>query len=215
MRRRYTRILIAFFWIFGTLLSLFFISLLIWTMTVYQEELMFSHLQKTDQELMLHLKEKLESVVKQKQVESCNEIPAEIEEIMSFYLAAPDAQNGRDIRVIDCDGIIAYSLDKNLIGKRETNETLLRGLKGAAVQVFDRLVQTDYYYSSFPLKQNDKIVGAAMVGSIVTELIGAARALIGSTEKITEISFPHPTVSEVLKEAAEDAFGLSLHNPPR
>jgi hypothetical protein len=54
-----------------------------------------------------------------------------------------------------------------------------------------------------------------MVGSIVTELIGAARALIGSTEKITEISFPHPTVSEVLKEAAEDAFGLSLHNPPR
>jgi dihydrolipoamide dehydrogenase len=61
----------------------------------------------------------------------------------------------------------------------------------------------------------DKIVGVAMVGSIVTELIGAARALIGSTEKITEISFPHPTISEVLKEAAEDAFGLSLHNPPR
>jgi dihydrolipoamide dehydrogenase len=61
----------------------------------------------------------------------------------------------------------------------------------------------------------NKIVGVAMVGAIVTELIGAARTLIGSTEKITEISFPHPTVSEVLKEAAEDAFGLSLHNPPR
>ena len=61
----------------------------------------------------------------------------------------------------------------------------------------------------------NKIVGVAMVGAIVTELICAARALIGSTEKITEISFPHPTVSEVLKEAAEDAFGLSLHNPPK
>jgi dihydrolipoamide dehydrogenase len=61
----------------------------------------------------------------------------------------------------------------------------------------------------------NKIVGVTMVGAIVTELIGAARALIGTTEKITEISFPHPTVSEVLKEAAEDAFGLSLHNPPR
>ena len=61
----------------------------------------------------------------------------------------------------------------------------------------------------------DKIIGVTMVGSIVTELIAAARALIGSTEKITEVSFPHPTVSEVLKEAAEDAFGLSLHNPPR
>jgi len=61
----------------------------------------------------------------------------------------------------------------------------------------------------------DKIVGVTMVGATVTELIGAARALIGSTEKITEVSFPHPTVSEVLKEAVEDAFGLSLHNPPR
>jgi len=61
----------------------------------------------------------------------------------------------------------------------------------------------------------NRIIGVAMVGAIVTELIGAARALIGSSEKITEISFPHPTVSEVLKEAAEDAFGMSLHNPPR
>ena len=61
----------------------------------------------------------------------------------------------------------------------------------------------------------DKIVGVTMVGATVTELIAAARALIGSTEKITEVSFPHPTVSEVLKEAAEDAFGLGLHTPPR
>jgi dihydrolipoamide dehydrogenase len=61
----------------------------------------------------------------------------------------------------------------------------------------------------------NKIIGVTMVGAIVTEMIATARALIGTTEKITEISFPHPTVSEVLKEAAEDAFGLSLHNPPK
>ncbi len=61
----------------------------------------------------------------------------------------------------------------------------------------------------------NKIIGVTMVGSIVTEMIAAARLLLGSTEKITEVSFPHPTVSEVLKEAAEDAFGLSLHNPPK
>ena len=61
----------------------------------------------------------------------------------------------------------------------------------------------------------NRIIGVTMVGASVTELAGAARTLIGSTEKITELSFPHPTVSEVLKEAAEDAFGLSLHNPPR
>jgi len=60
-----------------------------------------------------------------------------------------------------------------------------------------------------------KIIGVTMVGAEAAELIAAARALIGSTEKITEISFPHPTVSEVLKEAVEDAFGLSLHNPPK
>jgi len=67
------------------------------------------------------------------------------------------------------------------------------------------------------LKDNstNKIIGVTMVGAMVTELIAAARLLLGSTEKITEQSFPHPTVSEVLKEAAEDAFALSLHNPPK
>jgi len=60
-----------------------------------------------------------------------------------------------------------------------------------------------------------EILGVIMVGPTATELIAAARALIGSTEMISDISFPHPTVSEVLKEAGEDAFGLSLHNPPK
>ena len=64
-------------------------------------------------------------------------------------------------------------------------------------------------------KSSDKIMGVTMVGATVTEMVSAARALIGSTEKITDISFAHPTVSEVLKEAWEDAFGLSLHLPPR
>ncbi|MBN2457061.1 MAG: dihydrolipoyl dehydrogenase [Sedimentisphaerales bacterium] len=61
----------------------------------------------------------------------------------------------------------------------------------------------------------NRIIGVTMVGAMVTELIAAARTLIGSSEKVSEISFPHPTVSEVLKEAAEDAFGLSLHNLPK
>lgn len=63
-------------------------------------------------------------------------------------------------------------------------------------------------------KADEKILGVTMVGSAVTELISAARALIGSTENITDISFPHPTVSEVLKESWEDAFNISLHVPP-
>ena len=64
-------------------------------------------------------------------------------------------------------------------------------------------------------KTSDKIIGVTMVGAAVTELVAAAGALIGSTEKFTEVSFPHPTVSEVLKEAWEDAFDMSLHKEQR
>lgn len=64
-------------------------------------------------------------------------------------------------------------------------------------------------------KADDKIMGVTMVGATVTEMLAAARALIGTTEKIADICFAHPTVSEVLKEAWEDAFGISLHVPPR
>ncbi|HEW78928.1 MAG TPA: hypothetical protein ENH34_03030, partial [Phycisphaerales bacterium] len=64
-------------------------------------------------------------------------------------------------------------------------------------------------------KNSEKILGVAMVGAAVTELAAAARFLIGSTERFTEVSFPHPTVSEVLKEAWEDTFGMSLHMPPK
>jgi len=59
-----------------------------------------------------------------------------------------------------------------------------------------------------------KILGVNMVGAVVTEMLAAARALIGTTESIEHICFAHPTVSEVLKEAWEDAFGISLHVPP-
>ena len=64
-------------------------------------------------------------------------------------------------------------------------------------------------------KASDKILGVTMVGAGVTEFVSAARFIIGSAEKFDAVSFPHPTVSEVLKEAWEDAFGLSIHQPPR
>lgn len=64
-------------------------------------------------------------------------------------------------------------------------------------------------------KAGSRVLGVTMVGTGVTELAAAARLLIGSTERFEEVSFAHPTVSEVLKEGWEDAFGLSLHQPPR
>lgn len=63
-------------------------------------------------------------------------------------------------------------------------------------------------------KSTNRILGVNMVGATVTEMLAAARALIGSTEPIEHVCFAHPTVSEVLKEAWEDAFGISLHVPP-
>ncbi|HSV26949.1 MAG TPA: dihydrolipoyl dehydrogenase [Sedimentisphaerales bacterium] len=61
----------------------------------------------------------------------------------------------------------------------------------------------------------NRVVGVTMVGAAVTELLSAARVLLGTTEDIANISFAHPTVSEVLKEAWEDAFGVSPHNLPK
>jgi dihydrolipoamide dehydrogenase len=52
----------------------------------------------------------------------------------------------------------------------------------------------------------NKILGITMVGDMVTEFATLARALIGTTEKISRITFPHPTVSEALEEAIEEAF---------
>lgn len=63
-------------------------------------------------------------------------------------------------------------------------------------------------------KADQKIVGVTIVGAVATEMLSAARALIGSTEKIEDICFAHPTVSEVLKDAWEDAYGISLHVLP-
>ena len=63
-------------------------------------------------------------------------------------------------------------------------------------------------------KAAGKIVGVTMVGATVTEMLAAARVMLGSAEKIEDICFAHPTVSEVLKEAWEDALGISLHVPP-
>jgi dihydrolipoamide dehydrogenase len=63
-------------------------------------------------------------------------------------------------------------------------------------------------------KKSGKVIGVTMLGATVTEMLASARALMGSDEKITEVCFAHPTVSEVLKEAWEDAYHVSLHVPP-
>jgi len=55
-------------------------------------------------------------------------------------------------------------------------------------------------------KKTNKIVGITMAGARVTEFAALARTLIGTKEKISQICFPHPTASEVVGEAIEDAM---------
>lgn len=67
-------------------------------------------------------------------------------------------------------------------------------------------------------RETDAIVGVHMIGHNATEVIAAAGGLISTKATTTEMAetvFAHPTISEALKESAEDALGMALHLPPR
>jgi dihydrolipoamide dehydrogenase len=67
-------------------------------------------------------------------------------------------------------------------------------------------------------RENDQLLGVHMIGHNVTECIAAAGALLHqkvTVEEVAETVFAHPTISEAIKEAAEDALYAGIHLPPR
>jgi len=59
-----------------------------------------------------------------------------------------------------------------------------------------------------------ELLGAHMIGANVTELISeivVARKLETTGHEIMRSIHPHPTMSEAIMEAAEDAYGESIH----
>jgi dihydrolipoamide dehydrogenase len=67
-------------------------------------------------------------------------------------------------------------------------------------------------------RETGRLLGVHMIGHNVTECIAAAGALLHekvSTAEMADVVFAHPTISESLKEAAEDALSMALHLPPR
>lgn len=67
-------------------------------------------------------------------------------------------------------------------------------------------------------RETGELLGVHMMGHNVTECIHGASALLH--EKVTlkemvEVIMAHPTMSEAIHEAAEDALGMALHLPPR
>jgi dihydrolipoamide dehydrogenase len=67
-------------------------------------------------------------------------------------------------------------------------------------------------------RETNQLLGAHMIGHNATECVAALTALIqqkASLHDVVETVWAHPTISESIKEAAEDALGVGLHLPPR
>ncbi|HOC57465.1 MAG TPA: dihydrolipoyl dehydrogenase [Verrucomicrobiota bacterium] len=67
-------------------------------------------------------------------------------------------------------------------------------------------------------RETGRLLGVHMIGHNATECIAAAGALLHqqvSVQDVAETVFAHPTISEAIKEAAEDALSMGLHLPPR
>jgi dihydrolipoamide dehydrogenase len=67
-------------------------------------------------------------------------------------------------------------------------------------------------------RETDQLLGVHMIGHSATECIAAAGAMLHQKVSVTDIAetiFAHPTMSEAIKESAEDALSMCLHMPPR
>ena len=65
-------------------------------------------------------------------------------------------------------------------------------------------------------REDGKLLGVHAMGHNVTEVIAAAGALMGQNvdaKALAETVFAHPSISESLKESAEDSLGAALHLP--
>jgi dihydrolipoamide dehydrogenase len=85
---------------------------------------------------------------------------------------------------------------------------------GKAMAVSD----TEGFVKVIRNRETNQLLGVHMIGHNATECIAAAGALLHqkvTVEAVAETVFAHPTISESIKEAAEDALSMALHLPPR
>ena len=67
-------------------------------------------------------------------------------------------------------------------------------------------------------RETGQLLGAHLIGHNATECVAAVTALVQqrvSLRDVAETVWAHPTISEAIKEAAEDALNIGLHLPPR
>jgi dihydrolipoamide dehydrogenase len=66
--------------------------------------------------------------------------------------------------------------------------------------------------------EDESLLGVHVIGYNATEIIESATAMLtlkASAKDLAEMIFAHPTLSEAVKEASQDAFQSALHLPPR
>jgi dihydrolipoamide dehydrogenase len=67
-------------------------------------------------------------------------------------------------------------------------------------------------------RETDQLLGVHMIGHNVTECIATAASLMHMECKVSDVAevvFAHPTISEAIKESAEDALSMALHLAPK
>ena len=67
-------------------------------------------------------------------------------------------------------------------------------------------------------KETGKLLGVHIAGHNATEMIESPTAMMSlgaSAEELAEMIFAHPTLSEAVKEAAEDSYLRAIHLPPQ
>jgi len=80
------------------------------------------------------------------------------------------------------------------------------------------LRETEGFVKVIRHRESGHLLGVHMMGHNVTECIAAAGALLHqkvTVREMADVVFAHPTMSEALRESAEDALGAALHLPPR
>lgn len=77
---------------------------------------------------------------------------------------------------------------------------------------------TEGFVKTIRCRETDTILGVHMLGHNATECIAAAGTIMFTKAKMHDLAetvFAHPTISESIKESAEDSLSMGLHLPPR
>lgn len=77
---------------------------------------------------------------------------------------------------------------------------------------------TEGFVKTIRHRETDTILGVHMLGHNATECIAAATTIMHTNAGMHELAesiFAHPTISESIKESAEDSLSMGLHLPPR